>query len=125
MKNGLRIGDQSSVTFVVDEGMVASFEGRVVHRVLSTFHLVYYSELAARKLIEPFLDEGEEAAGIEICLKHIAPTEVGDRVEMTARLKKIDGREIVCSISGVNSAGKICDGKQIQKLIRKGALARQ
>jgi fluoroacetyl-CoA thioesterase len=125
VKNGLRIGDQSSVRFVVDEGMVAAFEGRIVHRVLSTFHLVYYSELAARKLIEPFLDEGEDAAGIEICLKHIAPTEVGDRVEVTAKLKKIDGREIVCDVAAVNSLGKICNGTQIQKIIRKGVLGRQ
>ncbi len=125
MKNGLRTGDQSSVSFVVDEGMVAAFEGRIVHRVLSTFHLVYYSELAARKLVEPFLDEEEEAAGTKICLKHIAATEIGDRVEVTAKLKKIDGRQIVCDIAAVNSFGKICRGTQIQKVIKKGVLGRQ
>lgn len=48
MKSGLRIGRKSEVIFHVDERMLAAFEGKRIHDVLSTFHLVYYAELAAR-----------------------------------------------------------------------------
>ena len=84
MRQGLKIGTKSMIPFAVDESMIAAFEGKTMHKVLSTFHLVYYAELAARKMIEPFLEAGEEAAGFEIYLKHIAPTEVGEKVKVTA-----------------------------------------
>ena len=125
MKAGLRAGDRPSVHFVVDESMAAAFEGKRIHNVLSTFHLVYYSELAARRLIEQYLDAGEEAAGSEICLKHISPTKIGDKVEVTASLRKIDGKRIVCEISAASSTGRICAGTQTQSLIRAGELDSQ
>ncbi len=124
MKNGLAVGDQQTLRFIVDEGMVAAFEGKTVHRVLSTFHLVYYAELTARKLIEPFLEDYEDAAGSEIFLRHIAPTKVGDSVVVEARLKGIEGRKIICEISASNSSGPISAGTQTQMLIERGELER-
>lgn len=122
MKAGLRVGDRAVVRFVVDESMVTAFDGKEIHDVLSTFHLGYYSELAARKLIEPYLDRGEEAAGSDICLKHISPTKVGNKVKVTAALREIVGKRVVCEISAANSAGRICTGTQTQSLIRAGDL---
>ncbi|HEY9167366.1 MAG TPA: hotdog domain-containing protein [Candidatus Kryptonia bacterium] len=122
MKSGLDPGRKSSVTFKVEKKMVAAFEGKTVHEVLSTFHLVYYAELAARRLIEPFLEEHEEAVGFEISLKHIAPTRIGETVEMIAALTKMDGKRVTCTIEARNQKGKICEGTQTQILIRKGEL---
>ena len=122
MKKGLTIGRKSVVIFEAEERMVAAFEGKVVHKVLSTFHLVYYAELAARRLIEPYLEDEEEAAGYEIKLKHIAPTKVGDEVKLTATLVKKDGKKLVCEIEAETSGRKICAGTQTQILIRKGEL---
>ncbi len=122
MKVGLRAGAQSTVSFVVDKSMTAAFEGKTIHKVLSTFHLVYYAELAARKLVEPYLEEEEDAAGVEICLSHIAPTRIGEKVSISAVLLKIDGKRFICSIKGVNSRGEICRGTQTQVLVPKGSL---
>jgi fluoroacetyl-CoA thioesterase len=122
VKRGLVVGDRRTVEFVVDETMVAAFEGKVIHKVLSTFYLVYYSELAARKLIEPFLDDGEEAAGTEVCVKHVAPTGIGERVVVTAALNRLENRTIVCDISATNSKGQILTGRQTQVLVGKGSL---
>jgi len=87
--------------------MTADFEGKRIHDVLSTFHLVYYAELAVRKMIEPFLEDGEEAVGFEINLKHLRPAKIGDRAEVTATLIKKDGKKLVCEIEAVNSKEKI------------------
>ncbi|MFZ1081716.1 MAG: hotdog domain-containing protein [Candidatus Kryptoniota bacterium] len=122
MKTGLRIGRKSVVIFEVQEGMLAAFEGKAIHNVLSTFHLVYYAELAARRMIEPYLEVEEEAAGFEINLKHIAPAKVGEEVKLTATLIKKDGKKLVCEIEAVNSKRIICSGTQTQVLIRKGGL---
>lgn len=120
MKIGLKAGDRSEVGFVVTSEMIAAFEGRVVHEVLSTFHLVYYAEYAARKLLEPSLEEGEDAVGAEINLRHLLPSRIGDEIEVTATLKLIDGRKVVCDIRGLNGGREICSGTQTQILVRKG-----
>jgi len=112
----------SIVRFKVDESMVAAFEGKVVHDVLSTFDLVYFSELAARRLIEPYLEESEDAAGYEISLKHLSPTKRGENVEIIATLKELDGKRLTCVIDGTNESGIICTGTHTQVLIRKGDL---
>ena len=122
MKRGLKVGMSSTVRFSVDESMLASFEGKRIHDVLSTFHLVYYAELAARNLIEPFLDDSEDAAGHEISLRHLAPTKIGEIVELTATLSGKDGKRLISKIEGKNQTGRICYGTQTQVLIRKGKL---
>ena len=110
------------MNFVVGENMVAAFDGKTVHRVLSTFHLVYYSEYAARKLIEPYFEDGEDAAGAEICLRHLSPSRVGDSIEISASLLSIAGRKIVCEIKGTNAGRIICEGTQTQFLIDRREL---
>lgn len=122
MKSCLSVGMRSAVTFSVDRSHAAAFEGRVIHNVLSTVHLVYYAELAARNLITPYLEEGEDAAGGGICLNHSAPTKIGDTVKVTAILSGIDGKKLICRIEGTNSKGSICNATQTQILVRKGSL---
>ena len=78
--------------------------------------------VAARLLVEPYLDGGEEAVGFEIRLKHIAPTKIGEEVEVAATLIKKIGKKLVCKIEATNARGKICYGTQTQVLIRKGDL---
>lgn len=116
------MGAKSVVGFEVREDMAAAFEGKKIHDVLSTFHLVYYAELATRKLIEPYLDHGEEAVGFEINIKHIAPTKMGDRVEVSATLIEIEERKLVCELVASNSEGRICTGRQTQVIIQKAEL---
>ena len=101
--------------------MTASFEGKTIHRVLSTFQLVYYAELAARRMVEPYLQEGEDAAGAGICLNHVAPAKIGEVVSVTASLSKIDRRIVACGIEGRTSGRIICSGTQTHLLIKKGS----
>ncbi len=122
MKKGLRPGVKYSVTFEVDKTMIAAFGGRTIHNVLSTFRLVYYAEFAARKLVEPYLKDDEEAAGFEISLKHIAPTQIGQKVVVTASFIERRKKKLICRIEAVNSTKKICVGRQTQVLIRKRGL---
>ena len=122
MKKGLEAGTKSTVSFVVDKRMVAAFEGKTIHQVLSTFHLVYYAELDAQKVIEPFLEQDEEAVDFEICLKHTASTKISENDKIMATLVKNDEKKLTCEIDALNPKRKICGGTQIQALTRKGEL---
>lgn len=48
------------MSITVTEDMIAAFGGEMVHPVLSTVTMVYYMEWVGRKVILPFLEEGEE-----------------------------------------------------------------
>ncbi len=113
------------MNFTVTKKETATFEGKQIHAVLSTFHLVYYAELAARKLIKPYLGPGEEAVGFEIKLKHIAPSNIGEKVSVTAALVKKEGRKLLCKVVARNSFETIATGYQTQVLIRKHRLQRR
>ncbi len=120
MKSGLKPGDVSVVTFVVTRDMFAAFEERTIHEVLSTFHLVYYSEYAARRLVEPYLEEGENAVGAEIRLKHLSPGKLGDEIKVTALLKSVKGRKVLCELKAMHGRRQICSGSQTQILVKEG-----
>src|SRR5574337_102694 len=92
MRDGLAPGAQAQVTIVVTPAMVAEFEELgLVHRVYSTWAMVHHMELACRKVILPYLEPDEEAVGYSVSVTHLAPTPVGMKVTVTARLEQIDG----------------------------------
>jgi len=66
--------------------MLPVLDGRKVFPVLPTAGIVQFMELACRKLIEPYLGEGEEAVGVEVSVKHLAACGVGKTVTATAEL---------------------------------------
>ncbi|MDI3269987.1 MAG: hypothetical protein QJR00_04705, partial [Bacillota bacterium] len=84
-------GFSQEVTFTVEPGMAAAFQGKVVHPVLATWWLVHYAEWASRLVLLPHLQEGEEGAGIGINLRHKGAAPLGSRVRVVARAEKVEG----------------------------------
>lgn len=124
MREGLAPGAQAQVTIVVTPEMVAGFEELgVVHPVYSTWSMVHHMELACRKIILPYLEPDEEAVGYSISVTHLAPTLVGMRVTVTARLEQIDGNRIVCAVEAANERTRIGEGTQVQVVLPKARLA--
>jgi len=90
------INGSNTLEILVTEEMLASFEETVIHPVYSTFWLCYHVELCARKTIEPYFDEDENAlgGGIEITHKGMAP--LGAIISITTRVLKLSEKTIVC-----------------------------
>lgn|SRR5574337_1825643 len=123
MRDGLAPGAQAQVTIVVTPAMVAEFEELgLVHRVYSTWAMVHHMELACRKVILPYLEPDEEAVGYSVSVTHLAPTPVGMKVTVTARLEQIDGNRIVCAVEAANERTRIGEGMQVQVVLPKARL---
>ena len=60
--------------------------------VLATPRLLAWCEAASCEALDPFLAPGETSVGTRVQLEHLAPSAVGQRVEITARLAFADGR---------------------------------
>ena len=116
-------GAEAEVRVVVDATMLAAFEGRVVHAVYGTAALVAHLELAGRKIILPYLEEGEEGVGYAIAVTHLAPTLPGMTVTARARFRELRDRQVVCDVAAYNAWGKIGEGSFTQVIVRRDALA--
>ena len=123
MRPGLHIGAAATIRSTVRPDMVATFdELGPVHPVYATWHLVRHMEEASRKLILPFLEPDEEAVGHAVEIVHLAPTLVGQPVEVMAFLAHIEGRMITCDVVAHSGHTLIGRGKTIQALLDKAVL---
>ena len=86
--------------------------------VLSTPNLVGLLERAAREALAPCLEEHERTVGIEIELKHLAPTPVGETIRCAARVIRVDGREISFQVEASDSHEVIARGVHTRRVIR-------
>jgi predicted thioesterase len=51
-------------------------------------------EHTCRELIIEHADPGEDSVGMEVAVKHLAPTLMGMTVEITVRVVAVDGRKV-------------------------------
>lgn len=125
MKAGLKVGQTSKVEVEVTDDMFVCFEGKVVHELYSTSSLVQHMELAARKLIVPYLEPTEVGMGCQVEVSHIAITLPGMKVEIVATVSDIKDNKIVAEVEASNIRGKIARGTVTQAVVGKEWLAKR
>jgi len=78
--------------------------------VFSTPSLVALFELTAKRLVDPLLDPGESTVGIEIQVKHLKATRIGQKVRCSVRVVAVDGRRISFTGEMWDEQGRIGEG---------------
>ena len=130
MKPSLRAGVSRVSRIVVDRERTIGFMGEEA-RVYATPALVSDIEYACRDLILEHLDAGEDSVGIEVAVKHLAPTLPGMTVEIAVRVTAVEGRKITLEAVAKDETDDIGAGtharfvvdieKTIMRLKRKAA----
>ncbi|GCE28029.1 thioesterase [Dictyobacter alpinus] len=86
---------ETKMRIVVTAEMTAQFEEMgEVHPVYATYWLTRHMELAGRRLILPFLEEGEEAIGYEVTVRHLASALPGMWIEFTTQYVRTEKNRI-------------------------------
>lgn len=106
MKATLKTGLCKTSHLKIDAGRTIGFMG-AEGRVYSTPDLVRDIEDLCRTLLLEHCDAGEDSVGMDISLRHIAPTPLGMTVEITATVTKVDGRKISFEISAKDDVEQI------------------
>ncbi|AZB41444.1 thioesterase [Bacillus sp. FJAT-42376] len=119
MKKGMEIGCQASCDVTVTPDLFAQFEGKVVHPVYSTVSMVHSMEWASRKIILPFLEEGEEGMGASVQVKHIGPAGEGAVIRVVATLVKKEKNLVYTEVEAFTEARLIGKGEVIQIILPK------
>lgn len=86
--------------------------------MLSTPAMISQFEGLCLKMLLPFLDPGENSVGYRVDVRHLAPTPIGMKVTVKARVKEVDGRKCVFEVEAYNENGtKIGEGIHERRVI--------
>jgi fluoroacetyl-CoA thioesterase len=94
------------------------FVGDGMPAVVSTPNLVQFLERTARHTLAPHLDADERSVGVEIDIKHLAPTPVGQTIHCTARVISVEGAKIQFQIEACDAHEVIVRGLHKRAVIR-------
>ncbi len=109
MKGTLRPGMSRVNRIVVDRARTIGFMGEQA-RVYGTPNLVLDIEHTCRDLLLQHADPGEDSVGMEIAVRHMAPTLLGMAVEIAATVTASDGRRIAFDIAAKDEVEPIAAG---------------
>jgi fluoroacetyl-CoA thioesterase len=119
-------GYEGRVSIVVTDEMTVDFDdlGKV-HPVYATYWMARHMEEAGRKIILPFLEEGEEGIGSAVGVRHLAPALPGMTVEVVATHARTEGRKVFAHCRAFNELGDLIgNGHTEQVILPSGAIRR-
>jgi predicted thioesterase len=95
---------------VVGEEHTAPRIGSGMVHVLATPVMINLMEAAALDAAEKLIPAGHQSLGIRLDVRHIAATPVGMRVRATAKIVKVEGRQIDFEVEAHDEKDLIGDG---------------
>lgn len=99
-------GFSQTLTVHVTDVMTVQFEELgAVHPVYATYWMARHFEEAGRKIILPFLEDGEGGIGTQVDVQHTASALPGMTVTITATFERMEGRRVVCRMEATNALG--------------------
>lgn len=106
----LKVGDKFESRLIVKEEHTAAAFGSGSIMVFSTPMMIGLMENAALKCAELGLEKGFSTVGIEVNIKHLAATPMGQEVTATAELVNIEGKKLTFKVSAKDEMELIGEG---------------
>jgi len=94
-----------------------------LHPVYATYWMAKHMELASRKVILPFLEEGEEGIGLRVEVTHLASALPGMRVRVEARFRETVKNRVHADCVATSELGDVIgEGATVQVILPKERL---
>lgn len=118
MANGLlQVGLKSEQVFLVEEQSTASHVGSGSLRVLATPSLIGFMERVARELLDENLPEGQSSVGVQVDVRHLAATPLGNSVRVSCEISEVAGRRISFTVEAWDEFEKVGEGLHVRYVI--------
>ena len=125
MKSRPRIGEVGELSIPTDMKHAVEFHGDGMPAVVSTPHIVGFLERTARETIAACLEPDERSVGIELDIRHLAPTPVGQTIHCTARVIAVEGSKVSFQIEARDQHEVIVRGLHKRAVIRTESFTRR
>ena len=90
--------------------------------VYATSNMVAIMELAAARLMQPLLKGGELSVGVDVNIKHLAPTPVGSTITSKATYLGMKGKLYQFKVEVHDNAGLAGTGKHTRAIVETARL---
>jgi predicted thioesterase len=112
----------ATLTFTVTDDDTAAAVGSGSLPVLGTPRLLAWCEAATCAAVEPALADGETSVGTRVSLEHLAPSPVGQQVEVTASASYVDGRlhRFTVAARHLGGNGKVIGTGEVTRVVVDG-----
>jgi predicted thioesterase len=90
----LRVGEAAEASQEVTAERTASHIGSGALRVYATPAMALFVERTCRDLVERHLPEGQTTVGVELHVRHLAPSPLGSVVHLRAEVVAVEGQRI-------------------------------
>lgn len=125
MKRRPPIGHLGEHQFTVMEEHCIDFADAGMPAVFSTPKLIGLLERTARFSVAPFLENHERTVGVEIDLKHLAPTPLGSKVTLTTRVIGSEGSYLTFAVEARDERELISKGVHKRAVIEVESFTRR
>jgi predicted thioesterase len=117
LDKGLRVGlIGEAITTVTSELTAVTMGSGAVH-VYATPAMVALMEAAAVSAIDPYLSPGFVSVGIELNIRHLSATPIGERITAMAEITRIDGKRVNVEVRAWDEKELIGQGTHIRYMI--------
>lgn len=114
---GLRVGLIGEAKGKVSSEETARKMGSGAVEVYATPAMIALMEAAALAAIDPHLPDGEVSVGIEVSVRHISATPVGEGITAMAEITRIDGKRVHLEVRAWDERELIGVGNHIRFII--------
>jgi fluoroacetyl-CoA thioesterase len=116
MNNSLKPGISKMRRIVVDRDRTVGFMGEQ-GRVYATPELCRDIEHTCREALLEHVSPQEDSVGIEIMVRHSAPTLPGMEVSITATVTNVEGRKVSFDVVATDELEQIGAGKHVRFIV--------
>jgi len=125
MKSRPKVGTVGEFKFTVAPEHAIDFATDGMPAVLATPRLIGLLERTARETLQPFLEPNERTVGMEIEVRHLAPTPLGAQVTCLARVISAEGTTVTFHVEARDEHEVIIRGLHKRAVIRVESFARR
>lgn len=119
------IGLTGEMEFVVCSEHVIDFAAGGMPEVFSTPKMIGLLERTARESMYPYLEKSERTVGVEIDIKHFAPTPRGSKVRLITRVISTEGNFVSFSLEARDQEEVLSKGVHRRAVIKVDAFAKR
>ena len=118
MKPSLSPGLTRVKSVPIDRARTIGFMGEEA-RTYATPSMILDIEHTCRELVIEHADPGEDSVGMEVAVKHLAPTLMGMTVEITVRVVAVEGRKVLFEATVKDELDEVGSGTHARFVVDK------
>lgn len=116
-EKGLRVGLIGEAITTVTSNETAIKLGSGAVNVYGSPAMIALMEAATVSAVDPYLSDGRVSIGMDIAVRHVSPTSVGEQITAIAEVTRIDGKRVTLEVRAWDEHDMIGIGTIVRYLV--------